>query len=437
MTSPSETEQTFLIGQSWNNLYRDRYSYQRDTLIQEAIRAWRLNPLARQIANLYKIYNVDGIGFKCDHEPTQKFLENFWRHELNDMDEQLEKIANELFLTGDLFSLFTVDDMGMVYHRVFPTDQIERILTAENDVEQEIGYLTKPTSADVAPRTFVNPRGQPSVTTPVFMKHEAINRLAGAAWGEGEIWPDLPWLGRYATWLEDRVRLNHFRNAFMFVVQGQFASEEEKRARQAYLNANPPKPGSVLVTDPSEQWGIMSASLDSFDASVDGIAIKKMVMVNQAPMHYAAEPESSTRTTADAAGTPTFKAFENRQAKFKKIIHNILTTALKRRAEKDSTVKADATIEIISADATERDNAGLALATSQIVSAIGEMFDRGLIDSQEYTRLVYRFSGEELPSGYTAPQGIRRDLNSKPGNTQSGGIKTDSETGETKVKDHA
>jgi hypothetical protein len=428
----SETDNTILIGQPWNGLYRDRYAYERDTILEEAVRAWRLNPLARRLANLYKIYNVDGITYNCEHVGTQKFLTEFWNNDLNQTDEMLEEISNEIFLTGNLFPLFSVDKSGMTYVRIFPTDQIEEIKTADNDLKQEIAYITKPVSMEAEAQIYKNPRGLPSATTPTFMQHYAINKLAGTCWGEGEIWPDLPWLGRYATWLEDRVRLNHFRSTFMYIVQGNFKSEAEKKKRQAEINSNPPRSGTVLVTDPSEQWGIMSANLDSFDASVDGMAIKKMIAVNHAPMHYLAEPESSTRTTADAAGTPTFKAFENNQAIFKKIIHRILSIAVARRAEKDDSVDAKAEIKVNSADATERDNAGLALAAGQIVSAIGDMFDRELIDSAEYMRLTYRFMGEVYDEKKKVPEGKRKPLD-KPATANQGGIKTDTETGDTKL----
>ena len=94
-------------------------------------------------------------------------------------------------------------------------------------------------------------------------------------------------------------------------------------------------------------------------------------------------------------------------------------------------IRDTAKIEIISADASERDNAGLALATGQIVSAIGEMYDRKLLDESEYIRLVYRFAGETAPEG-EAPKGIRKPLE-KPANTSQSGLKTDAETGEVKV----
>lgn len=432
--SQAETEQIFLIGQEWNSLYRDRYGYERDTLLQEAVRAWRLNPLARRLANLYKIYNVDGINFKCKHAPTEKFLKDFWNHDLNQVKKQLEKISNELFLTGNLFTLYSVDPSGMTYVRIFPTDQIGEILTAENDLYQETAYITRPVSTDVNPQTFPNPRGLPSITTPIFMRHNAINQLAGTAWGEGEIWPDLPWLGRYANFLEDRVRLNRYRNAFIYVVTGNFTSEEERKKREREINANPPRSGTVLVTNQNEKWGILSPQLDSFDASVDGHSIKKMIAVNHVPLHYLAEPESGTRTTADAAGTPTFKGFENHQQIFIDIVHEMLVTAVQRRAEKDNKINADAEIEVAAADATERDNAALALATAQIIQSVGELYDRELMDETEYMRLVYRFSGETLPQNFKAPKGKRKPID-RPQPPNTGGIKTDTETGETKVKD--
>jgi hypothetical protein len=427
----TETEQTFLIGQSWNGLYRDRYSYQRDTLLEEAIRAWRLNPLARRLTNLFKIYNVDGIGYKCEDTDTQKFLDEFWNHELNNMDDMLEEISNELFLTGNLFPAYSVGMDGMTFVRIFPTDQIHEIVTAPNDLRQEQAYITKPLSMDVESKTFFN-----LPTAPVFMRHHAINRLAGTVWGEGEIWSDLPWLGRYASFLEDRVRLNRYRQAFIYDVSVEGMSPDQIKARKAEIQRNPPASGSVNVHDANETWDIKSPKLDSGDAERDGLAIKKMIAVNHVPMHYLAEPESSTRTTADAAGTPTFKAFENHQDTFKKIIKNILQTAVKRKSEKDAKVSTSAKIEIIAGDATERDNAALALGTSQIVQSIGELYDRKLLDESEYLRLVYRFAGETLPDDFKAPKGIRKPVVKQPdeGNQPANGLTTDKDTGDVKIK---
>ena len=52
------------------------------------------------------------------------------------------------------------------------------------------------------------------------MLHYSYNRPAGVPWGEADLALMLPWVGRYAPWLEDRTRLNRFLQDFMFVVTG-------------------------------------------------------------------------------------------------------------------------------------------------------------------------------------------------------------------------
>ena len=157
------------------------------------------------------------------------------------------------------------------------------------------------------------------------MVHYTIDRPVGGQWGESDLAPALKWLSRYANWLEDRARLNRFRNSFLFVVKARFTSEAERQARQAQLAANPPKPGSILVSDESESWEVLSPKLESSDAGADGLALKKMIASGAGvPMHFLAEPEGSTRTTAEAAGGPTFRHFEQRQNYFIWLVADLL-----------------------------------------------------------------------------------------------------------------
>lgn len=418
----NETEQTFLIGQQWNGLYRDRYSYDRDVIIFEAVRAWRLNPLARQLADIYKIYNIDGLSYQCDDPNTKKFLDEFWNHDLNQVEDILEEISNELFLTGNLFPLYSTNSDGMTFVRIYPTDQIYEAKTADNDLRQELAYITRAVAMQTESKTFFN-----NSMLPVFMQHKTINRLAGTLWGEGEIWCDLPWLGRYASFLEDRVRLNRYRQAFMYDVTITGLSENQLKERRAEIAKSPPKSGSQNVHGNNEVWQVISPKLESAQAEHDLLALKKMIAVNHAPLHFLSEPESSTRTTADAAGTPTYKKFEGHQNEFKKIIKSMLQIAVKKRSEKDNKVSVNAKIEIQVGDATERDNASLALATSQIVSAIGDMFDREALPLSEYQRLVYRFMGETMPADLPKTAKKKPLEKATPPKTT---LKTDSKSGE-------
>ena len=320
--SPITDNNFFPNGLSGN--YTDRNSWDRKKIFSESLRAWRVSPIARRIVRLIRSFIIGkGIEIKCDDEATQKFINEWTKNHLNKLHKNLKRWKEEDTRTGNLFFLFTVTDNGMSYVRAVPAEQIEEILTAENDIEQEIRYTKDATGSDFYEAYDPN-KDQTS-----FMLHFASNQPVGSSWGEGDLPPLLVWIGRFSTWLEDRVRLNHFRNAFMYIVRGKYASETERKNREKQLNANPPKPGSVLVTSESEAWGILSAALDSFDASVDGQAIKRHILSGVGfPMHWFAEPEGSTRTTAEAAGTPTFRTLEEEQGDFFEIIADLARVAV-------------------------------------------------------------------------------------------------------------
>ncbi len=66
-----------------------------------------------------------------------------------------------------------------------------------------------------------------------------------------------------------------------------------------------------------ETWSVIQPNLASQEAGEDGLAIKRMIAAGAGlPLHFLAEPESATRTTAESAGGPTFRHFEQRQRHF-------------------------------------------------------------------------------------------------------------------------
>ncbi len=433
----AENERTIVRGIDWNGVYRDRYNYQRDQVLEEALKAWRLNPLARRIVEITKEFTIDGIEWDCDHPATKKFLTEFWNHDLNCIDEQLGEWSDELVLAGNLFMIFTTDPAGMSYVRVYPTDLMSEIETADNDVRQEKWYMPKATEGNEDPKAIKNYRTYKAIKPRHVMMHYAVNRLAGMKWGEPDIAPLLPWLARYASWLEDRVRLNRYRQAYVWDVLMDTSDEAKIQVRKKELLSNPPKPGDINVHGKEETWQVMSPKLESGDAEKDGLSVKKFIAGGRGvPLHWLAEPESSTRTTAEAAGTPTFKHFEERQSFFKDIVKDILTVAIERRAQRgDTEVDPKAKVEVRAADITERDNAALALATSQIVSAGKMLVDDGYITADEYLRLVYRFAGEVLPGdgkGNLKPK--KKQVDDGEGMKAESGIKVDAETGDVKTE---
>jgi len=146
---------------------------------------------------------------------------------------------------------------------------------------------------------------------------------------------------------------------------------------------------------------VIHPRLESDEANTDGLALKKMIAAGTGlPLHFLAEPESSTRTTAESAGGPTYRRFEQRQAYFLWLLADMLRVVVNRRAlaERGMNIRRkvdpQARIEVHGADLSSRDNLQLGLAARHMIGVLAQLRDRGLIDDAEMLRLAYRFFGE-------------------------------------------
>jgi len=428
----AETENTFLVGARAGSPF-DRPQGDRQEVLEQALEAWRVNPLAHRLVELTSQYAVGGgITLHCKHPATTRFVNAFWNQRLNRMPVRAGEWCDELTRSGNLFILLTTDTSGMSYARAIPASQIAEIRCRSNDIEQAIEFLPRASLESPHPQPWAayNPdtdwQGEDGSFPPVML-HYAINRPAGAVWGESDLAPLLRWLSRYSNWLEDRARLNRFRTAFLYQVKARFISETERLARQQRLNASPPSPGSILVTDENESWEVIGPKLESNEANTDGLALKKMIAAGAGvPLHFLAEPESATRATAEAAGGPTYRRFEQRQAYFLWLLRDVLQAVLNRRGLVErrrpgpGRVDPQAWVEVQGGDLSARDNAALGLAGSHIMATMAQLRDRGLIDDAELVRLVYRFIGERTEieallargkaDGTPGPAAARKDV---------------------------
>ena len=382
--SPVRDNNFFGGTEGLSGAYTDRNTWDRKKIFSESLRAWRVNPIARRIVRLQTSFVVGkGLVIKSDNEETQTFLTEWWKK--NKLSRNSKRWKDEDTRTGNLFILYNVLANGMTILRAVGTEMIEEIKTKDNDIEQEEKY----TRSEVDKDSYIayDPGGQ----QPLFMLHFTSNQPVGSPWGEGDLTPLLVWIGRFSSWLEDRVRLNRFRTVFNYVVRGAYKDETARLTREKEIRANPPPPGSILVLNSNngEDWGILAANLDSFDASVDGTAVKRMILDGIGhPMHWHAEPEGATQTTAEAAGTPTFRTLEETQNDFFETLIEMARVACEVRGLKP------ARIWIEGPDITERDNATLALALGRAYPHLADLLDREGIDDKEFMRLVYKMFAE-------------------------------------------
>ena len=92
----------------------DRDAAEAQQLYEDVLTAWRKNPLAWRTVQITTDYVVgEKIVISSKNQHMQKYIERFWHHPLNRMDNRLEPMCEELTRGGDLFPiLFTNNHDG-------------------------------------------------------------------------------------------------------------------------------------------------------------------------------------------------------------------------------------------------------------------------------------------------------------------------------------
>ena len=284
--------------------------------------------------------------------------------------------------------------------REVPAAAIVRIDTLPNDAETAVAYEIRAGSGAFdgpvgyrMERVAAADRTLPTAADAIY--HVAVNRPVGTVWGSSDLVPVIKWIRRYSGWLEDRARLNRYRNSFLFVVKSRLASEAQRTLRQKALNAQPPSPGSILVTTEQEDWSVLSPRLESHEAGEDGIALKKMIAVGAGvPLHFLAEPESENKASAEASGGSAYRGYEQRQQFFLDQLRELLAHVVSRAALANRRVDPDAEIRMIGADINASDNLRASQAGWNVVRTMQALRAETRVDEDEFRRIVYRFLGE-------------------------------------------
>jgi hypothetical protein len=370
---------------------------------EDALEAWRTNPLAFRIVALTTDYVVgNGIQVSSPVGYVDRFVSAFWSHRQNNMPMRIYSWCDELTRAGELFVvLFTNPADGMSYVRTIPAVKIDRIETDKDDLERELRYHELRNDDPIQGKWWSGwEAGKDDLESPVML-HYAVNRGVGCVRGQGDLVPILPWLRRYREWLEDRVRVNRYKNAFLWHVKLEGAGPGDIESKQAQY-AKPPSAGSVIVTDETEAWSPVQPKIEAEDVKDDGKALRLMIAAGAGiPLHYLAEGETATRSTAREMAGPTVRHYEHRQMFFCDLLVDVLEKAAYRarvaaRHGMEHRPRKGLQLSYAVSDLREEDNLQVAQAAREIVEYLGAMKDRGWITDRKAMELAYKFAGQVI-----------------------------------------
>jgi hypothetical protein len=386
-------------------------------LYQDALAAWRKNPIAFRIIAITTDYVVgDDIRLSSPVRSLDRFAQAFWDHPKNQLSLRLEAMCEELARAGDLFPvLFRNPADGMSYLRFVTKDRILRIETAENDWESETAYEERLDDGSV--RRWLSPLHPEASQAPAVMLHYAVNRPLGALMGESDLSTMLPWLQRYSRMLEDRVRLHWAMRLFLWIVTVPTNKVREKQEQYRL----PPEAGSIIVADEFESWQAQAPNLHAADASHDLEAVRGMVDAGSGyPPHWRGESGQANLATATAMQAPAERHLLRRQQYFRYILQDLVLQAYQRAVETGharplaagpAPGRGRVLLQVNMPDVSRSDNAMLASSArdlSQALAKVMQMPRHSPTLVRQVLRLVFKFAGE--PLGEATIQAIAEEL---------------------------
>ena len=362
--------------------------------LDDALSAWRTNPLARRIVSLCTDYVVgSGIFLASGDSWVQGFIDEFWK--LNAMALRCCEWCDELTRAGELFIVMRTDEVsGQSFVRSIPAVRISSIETDPDDLERELSY-TELKVNELAGKKWASVHT--GATQDQIMLHYTINRPVGCVRGSGDLEPVLAWLKRYSDWLLNRARLNKFKTAFLWdvTVKGRPGrGDTVRKKRFKYKTA--PEPGSIIVHGEEETWQAVSPKIEAWDAKDDGKAMRLAVAAGAGiPLHFLSEGESATKATAAEMGGPTFRHYARRQLRFGAILVDLLRVAIRRANDRGrGKRRKDLRLGAIFPDITKADNKDMAQSGLLICRALDVMGKYGWIDDETAVTLALKFAGE-------------------------------------------
>lgn len=396
----------------WSDLRKD---------LDDAFDGWRKNFMVRRLVTLSRSYVVSGgIEISSKRPDVEKFTRRFWTYRKTRMTRRLGPMCDELTRAGEIFPVLHTNKIdGLSYVRFVPASRIRSVKADPDDYEKELAYgqlrdldLTAkdkpdlPEDYDPNLKWWFSPDHPLSNTPgddgrlPPVMLHFAVNKPIGATRGEGDLTPILKWCLRYANWLEDRVRLNRIRTR-SGILHIRVADDQVDAKRKQYTRQDPLKAG-ILVTGMNEEAEMLNLNIRASDAAPDGQALRLAIAAgSNTALHYMGEGLGANYSTAKEMGEPTTRFYSERQDSFVDILKDIVTIAYQRYLlvkgrQVPRSWDGDLKLEESVTEVARADNAGLAAAAKDIVTALAVMKAQSWIDDATAIRLAFKFAGEVI-----------------------------------------
>lgn len=360
-------------------------------------------PFGKRIVEVITSYVV-GEGFKpsATDAEAQAVIQKFWLDPVNNMEQNLRDWCDELTTFGELcipVAVNTVNGavrLGYVDPLLIESVEYGSIQTASG--QQQITmpvavHLKRKQTETVGQRLeIVQIDEDPNSETFGQLKGDCfyfcINKAKGASRGLSELFALADWIDVFDQMMFDFADRVRFLNAFVWHYTINGADEAQVKKWQKTVTENPPRQGSVQVTNENVKIDAETPKFQGADMSEATRAIKLYGLGGAGlPAWFFADPVDSNRSTADEMTGPTGKKLTDRQNNLKYAVAQILRFVLQQAIYHGVLPEGhDTSFTMVIPDLMIKDLQKAAQTLAAVVNAVSIMDLNGYIQSKTAAR---------------------------------------------------
>jgi hypothetical protein len=363
-------------------------------------------PFGKRIVEVITSYVV-GEGFKAaaTDKDVQEVVTKFWTDQVNNMDAALKDWCDELTTFGELCLPVAVNPvngavrLGYVDPLNLESVEYGTIQTAagEQQITIPVAVHLKRKQTETVGQRLEIVRMDEDVNSETFGQlkgdcfYFAINKAKGASRGLSELFSLADWIDVFDQMMFDFADRVRFLNAFVWHYTIKGADEPALEKWQKKITQNPPRQGSVQVTNENVEIEAQTPSFQGADMSEATRSIKLYGLGGAGlPAWFFADPVDSNRSTADEMTGPTGKKLTDRQNQLKSGVMQILTFVVQQAIYHGVLPEGiDTTLSMQVPDLMIKDLQKAAMTLGAIVNSVSIMAENGYIQEKTAARAAH------------------------------------------------
>lgn len=384
---------------------RDLTPMAQDRMQKLAEHLWQSNLLANRLVELPLAYLLaEGVTLQCADEDHQKLLNAFWSDPINNWPLKLTPRVRALGLLGEQCYIAHVNEgNGFVRLGYLDPRQIATVVTDPDNSEQPIGVVTKRDNRGKAHKYRVIVLGEDAElfsanTTRIraedFTDGECLlyqlNKFPNGSRGRSDLLGQIDWLDAYDDFLFNELdRIGYLRS---FVWDVTMAGADQAAVDKYQKEFVPPAPNSTFVHNETVKLEAKTPELQAADTSASARLLRNHVLGGSTtPEHWFGGGGDVNRAAASEMGEPTFKIYSGRQNFLKLMLEEVGRFVLWKSArggERPDWAEDKWQVTAVFPELVNRDITKFAAAMVQVVQAVIQMIDAGLLTQETGLKLM-------------------------------------------------